>query len=82
MIVSVISDEYPKPIQNMMNTDMDINFYLGYGHMRILVIFDINSVCCVGIDLHQTLGVYRLAVPSTAARTVRDPRLDGPRPRC
>ena len=37
MIVSVVSDGYRKLVRNPMDTGMDINFYRGYNHRRILV---------------------------------------------
>jgi hypothetical protein len=37
MIVFVISDGYLKPVRNLMDTDMDINFYRGYNHGQILI---------------------------------------------
>jgi hypothetical protein len=58
MIVSVISDGYPKPDRNSMGTGMDINFYPrvrsrtdidsnhGYSCERIFTISDPNSIRC------------------------------------
>jgi hypothetical protein len=58
MIVSVISDRYPKPVRNPMGTGMNINFYprvwsradigcnRGYGCERIFAISDPNLIRC------------------------------------
>jgi hypothetical protein len=58
MIVSVISDEYLKPVRNPMGMDMDINFYprvrsradidfnRGYGCGKIFAISDPNPIRC------------------------------------
>jgi hypothetical protein len=58
MIVSIISDGYPKPVRNPMSTGMDINFYprvwlradigsnRGYGCGWIFALSDPNPIRC------------------------------------
>jgi hypothetical protein len=68
MIVSVISNRYPKPEWNLMGTNTDINFYpwvysraaigcnRGYARRQIFTISDPNLILCHPYQCQPSVG--------------------------